>query len=310
MEVGVVTVTYGDRINYVTKLIERVDDLGVKNICVVVNGSSKRKFLNLTKNNKSKFIFNDENLGSARGFKQGMEYLKSQPDIKYLWLLDDDNFPELDALDNLLKFITNNSFDNNKDALLSFRPDRKHFSKALQENNGSHMLNGKNSALGFSLFGKKQFTDYQKEGLRVAPYGGFFFHKLLIDQIGYPNETYFLYGDDYDFTIRVSENGGAIKLVKDSVVKDLELSFHLKEKQNLTIFNTRYHNTENLDRIFYSVRNGIRFELKHMVENIVIYHTNLLIYSLIIGLLLSLSLSFKKVAVFYKGLYLGVFSKN
>ena len=309
MKVGIVTVTYGNRIKYVTKLIQSQNNASINKICVVVNGCSKDLFENLLKIKKVKFIFNPSNLGSAKGFKQGISYLKTQSNINFLWLLDDDNLPENNALEKIIYFYKNCQFNCEKDALLSYRPDRSIYLEAVKSNNGSLMLKGNNSALGFSLFANnKQFNDYQKKGLKVAPYGGLFFNKRLIDSIGYPDEKYFLYADDYDFTIRISENGGNIKLVKDSVITDLETSFHLKNNKNIAILKTRYHNTDNLDRIFYSVRNGIIFELKHMVDNKIVYYSNLSIYSLIIGILLVLYP--KKFFTFYKGVMLGIINKK
>ena len=276
MNLGVVTVTYGNRIKYLSKLISGLDSEVVKLICVIVNGSPKRLFKNFTSTKKVKFIFNSENLGSAKGYKQGIEFFKSSSDIDFLWLMDDDNLPKPNAIENLIKFHKSCNFNNEKDALLSYRPDRPNFLEAVRTNNGSIMLKGKNSALGFSLFGNNHhFSDYHKKGLKVAPYGGFFFNKNLIDKIGYPDEKYFLYGDDYDFTIRVSKNGGKIILVEDSVINDLETSFHIKNDKKNTVLKTRYHNTNNLDRIFYSVRNGIKFELKYMVDNKLFYYLNL-----------------------------------
>ena len=56
----------------------------------------------------------------------------------------------------------------------------------------------------------------------VAPYGGLFFHKKLIDIIGYPMEDLFLYQDDFEYTYRITKNGGKIYLILNSTVKDLE----------------------------------------------------------------------------------------
>lgn len=309
MNFGVVTVTYGNRIEYLSKLISGLDSEVVKLICVIVNGSPKRLFKNLSRTKKVKLIFNNENLGSAKGYKQGIEFLKSSPDIDFIWLMDDDNLPKPNAIENLIKFHKSCNFNNEKDALLSYRPDRPNFLEAVRMNNGSIMLKGKNSALGFSLIGNNDhFSNYRKKGLKIAPYGGFFFNKNLIDRIGYPDEKYFLYGDDYDFTIRVSKNGGKILLVEDSVIDDLETSFHIKNDKRNTILKTRYHNTNNLDRIFYSVRNGIKFELKHMVDNKLFYYLNLSIYSLLIGVLLVFNP--KKIRTFYKGVFNGIKNRN
>jgi len=309
MRVGVVTVTYGDRISYLTKVIERLSSLEISQICVVVNGSPKNLFLELSKFDKVNFIFNPTNSGSAKGFKQGINFLQNRTDIDYIWLLDDDNLPEIDALKNIKNYYNSITFNEEKDALLSYRPDRKVFLKAVESNNGSAMLKGKNSALGFSIFGSdKQYSDYRKGGLKVAPYGGLFFNKKIIERIGFPDETYFLYGDDYDFTIRISKGGGRIMLVKDSIINDLEVSFHLNRAKKNIFLNTRYHKTENLDQIFYSVRNGIKFELKHMADKKSLYFLNLFSYSLIIGILLILNP--KKNITFFKGVLFGILNRT
>jgi len=303
MNVGVVTVTYSNRVIYLNKIISRAFLLGIKRCCIVVNGSDKELFSELYSLENLHIIFNDENLGSATAFKQGISYLKTLNDIDYIWLLDDDNLPELDALFQLNQFIKNNSFSIQNDALLSFRPDRPIYLRSILDNNGAGMLKSKNSALGFSIFTKKnQESNYNEKGLSVAPYGGLFFHKKLIDNIGYPDESYFLYGDDFDFSIRIPNSGGKIKLVKDSILIDLEKSFHLKKKR---FYETRFHKTNNTSLIFYSVRNNIVFELNHQVSHLIIYITNLFIYSTFVSTLLIITLNLNKSYYFTKGIISG-----
>lgn len=303
LNVSIVTVTYGNRIEYLEKVIYRAIELGISKCCIVVNGSDRSFFSHLLKLENIYIIFNDDNLGSAKGFKQGIEYLYRLNTTEYIWLLDDDNLPDINALSSIDNYITHNTFLKSKDALLSYRPDRSVYLDSINNNNGAGMLKDKNSALGFSLFtNKSQIQDYSKYGLVVAPYGGLFFHKKLIDTIGYPDESYFLYGDDFDFSIRIPKMGGKIRLVKESVLIDLEKSFHLRIKK---FYETRFHNTKNNNLIFYSVRNSIVFELNHQVTSLIKYSINLLIYSLIISFLLLITLNFNKCYYFTKGIILG-----
>ncbi|MEM4965125.1 MAG: hypothetical protein QXT13_13345 [Pyrobaculum sp.] len=53
-------------------------------------------------------------------------------------------------------------------------------------------------------------------------YGGMFFHKKLIDTIGYLDERFYVYDDDIEWTYRITHKGGAIYLVLSSIVLDID----------------------------------------------------------------------------------------
>lgn len=311
MIVTAVIVTYGDRFCFLEKVIFSLIEENVDKIVVVLNGilkSSKDKIFLLQKTYPEIHLLDlGINTGSAGGFYNGIKKaIKLQTD--FIWLLDDDNKPEKEALHNLLKHTSDIAFSHQKDALLSFRKDRPLYLSAKNNNNGSLMLKEQNAALGFSVFSSKtSFSNYNKTGLKVAPYGGLFFHKDLIDKIGLPDQSYFLYGDDFDFSIRISKNNGKILLVEESEITDIEKSFHLREKK---WYQTRFHLTDNYLLIEYSVRNGIVFELSYIVKSKLNYVINLFLYSLIVSFLLLLSLEFKKTKAFLKGVFRGYAKAN
>jgi len=286
-DVCAVIVTYGDRADYFTKVIKRLNSfVYIRHIVLVnndVSGASISK-LDKLKINCDKLIVFEEgfNSGSAKGFKDGIsEALRLKTD--FIWLLDDDNLPEIDALDNLLNYWMHFSDSSNKNfALLSYRPDRKLFKKAIQIGNPNLMLGVKNSFLGFHLFDKIKNRICKEKPISnsnngfgqvsVAPYGGLFFHSSLVDIIGLPDTNYFLYGDDYDYSYRITKSGGSIFLITNSQIVDLEQSFHLK-KENEKLLSNRLIKTNSKDRIFYSIRNGITFE-QNFVTNKLIYVIN------------------------------------
>jgi GT2 family glycosyltransferase len=106
-----------------------------------------------------------------------------------------------------------------------------------------------------------------------------FFKKELLKEIGYPREEFFLYGDDHDFSYRITKAGGAIILVLDSVIHDLEVSFHLDKTASKRHINSRFFKTESRNAIYYSTRNSIVFEqnfVKHPFE----YRINRYLYLL------------------------------
>jgi|SRR5690606_23536262 len=300
MKVTVVTVTYGNRFKYLEEVVSSLLEQSIDKIFIVSNGSEINSLNQIKElandNNKIALIDLEENTGSANGFCEGIEYA-CDSGAEYLWLLDDDNKPQRESLkalkDEWARLINENT--NDSLALLSYRNDRKIYSEAINEDNPRLMLGTNNSFLGFNLFDKvkslfiktkpNKIINRDKGIVAVAPYGGLFFHRSLIAKIGLPDVNYYLYGDDYDFTYRITKNKGKIFLVKNSEIVDLEKSFHLVKGNR---FNTRYFNTDSKNRIFYSVRNGIKFE-QNFVTNKLIYLINASFYLIVVLMLFLLN---------------------
>jgi GT2 family glycosyltransferase len=299
MKYYAVIVTYGDRFRYLKQVVDSLVEQGVEKIVIISNGSDKMSLIKIKKLkselNCIHLIILDKNTGSANGFCVGIDFAhKSNAD--FIWLLDDDNYPKKDALNFLTEAWIDlaKEFENKKLALLSYRNDRKIYSDAINLGKPNLMLGSQNSFLGFDFFIRLKKTLFKTttkvltkdQGVvAVAPYGGLFFHKDLVTEIGLPDKSYFLYGDDYEYTFRITKNNGKIVLIMKSEIKDLEKSFHLIKKGG--ILNTRYFNTESKDRIFYSVRNGIIFE-QNFVSNLLIYILNSFIYLTLVFVLMLL----------------------
>lgn len=292
-KVGVVALTYGDRFNYISKSITATIELEhVAKMVVVTNGVDDSILfkLNEISQKQSKLIIHDlgYNSGSAKGFKEGITRILEE-NIEFIWLIDDDNLLQQDALNQLLKHWKLLNHENKPlFSLLSYRPDRSNYRDAIQSARPYAMLGPKDSFMGFhllkkieNLFAKQRAIN---ESIRtgkvaVAPYGGMFFRKELIEIIGLPDESFFLYADDHDFSYRITKSGGEIILILDSVLLDLEKSFHLAKQKR--ILKTRFFATDSKDVIFYSVRNNVYFE-RHFIKNRIIYNSNKLVYLIIL----------------------------
>ncbi|CDF81219.1 glycosyltransferase (GT2) [Formosa agariphila KMM 3901] len=287
MKVTVVTVTYGNRFTFLKEVIDSSLSQLVDEIIIVSNGSDEysiNQIRNLVAVNTSiKLIDLKENTGSANGFYQGLNEAYNTG-AEFIWILDDDNKPKANALSELKLFWqSNTNLKKNNTALLSYRLDRELYKKAIQSKDPFKMLGSQNSFLGFNIldkFSQKETTPLDTSinygEVSVAPYGGLFFHRKLIDTIGLPDINYYLYGDDYDYSYRISKNKGKIYLVLSSVLEDLEKSFHLKSSQKRLLSN-RFIKTDSKNKIFYAVRNGIKFE-QNFVDNKVVYILNAIIY--------------------------------
>jgi GT2 family glycosyltransferase len=283
MQITAIIVTYADRFNLLKQVIEACFKSGVSRIVVVDNDSqknSKNQLKILLEDNKSRItvLWNASNLGSAKAYKQGLQEAKKECECDYIWLLDDDNRPREKALEILKKYWINKPKD--VAALLSFRPDRAQYKQAVLEGNPNLVLGKMNSFSGFhfkqkffDFFSKKATIDEKRivGEIAYAPYGGMFFHKNIIDEIGYPNEDYFLYSDDHDWSYRITKSNKKIYLVLDSVIDDIDTSWGLIDKKSTTY--TKIKNAPSL-RVYYNVRNRMLFEKKYLISNKLVYKIN------------------------------------
>ena len=138
----VVTVTYGNRWKYLSKMLDRILEMQeFFNInIVVVDNTGHDNIVNLVKSkNKDIHIIDMHgNTGSAAGFKAGIKYAHRIICTDFVWLLDDDNLPERSSISSLLQEYENLGSDANN-AFLSMRSDRNQLKKAILEKNQSSL---------------------------------------------------------------------------------------------------------------------------------------------------------------------------
>jgi GT2 family glycosyltransferase len=106
-----------------------------------------------------------------------------------------------------------------------------------------------------------------------CPYGGLFFHRDVLDTIGYPDERLFLYSDDNEFTWRFTRKGGRLFLVPGSIVEDLDNTWRVKRDERDPFFSTYLLSLDDL-RIYYRVRNQVHFERQEWIDNRAVYALN------------------------------------
>jgi len=154
MKITAIIVTYSDRFHLLKQVLDSCFEEGVSNIIIIDNNSHKNSKIQLEKyskthKNKTFVIWNSSNLGSAKGYKQGLKEVKIRNLGDYIWLLDDDNKPRKKSLEKLKEYWNKKS--NDVKALLSYRPDRLQYRQAIIENNPNLVLGLNNSFSGFHL---------------------------------------------------------------------------------------------------------------------------------------------------------------
>lgn len=297
----VVIVTYGERYHLLERVLSSVDnEKNVQKIIIVNNGANLSLLDEKQYKTDIEIIHLECNTGSANGYNIGLKNARKS-DCEFIFILDDDNVPETGCIENLIKYYR--KFKEKKDdtfALLALREDRIDLKRVASGINPQNVFTLTNSFLGWhvkdipkkfiqKINNKYKFIKRVKyvESVKIpfAPYGGLFFHKSLLDIIGYPNPEFYLYCDDYDFTYRLTANNKSIILIPSSRIIDIDKSWFVKEKHG---FIMSFLKTDSDYRIFYSIRNRVFFETRNFIKNKYIYRINKTVLLIILFILSNL----------------------
>jgi GT2 family glycosyltransferase len=303
MSLCCVLVTYGDRAYLLEQVVnilkdeQKVTSIIIVNNCSVENSRKKIEQLQNSFPSKVRIIHLDENYGSAKGYKVGLMEAWGCEDCDFIYMLDDDNVPDENAIKVLTDVWRSTSMEEKETnlVLLSLRNDRRFFSKAAQGEKINNCFPVKNSFLGFHIFkliskiSKRMISKYHNKKKKqlldkvvvpFAPYGGLFFHKNLLDKIGLPNEEFYLYHDDTEFTYRITRSGGKIYLVTGSVVTEIDKPWFKNDKKKL--LNISYIHDGSDARVYYGVRNMVYFYYNYLNDSLLLWGLNKFVYLLIL----------------------------
>ena len=224
-----VVVTY-NRLELLKKVLERLlqfDNLEVQKIHVVNNASTDgtRDYLDCLgkTDDRLNVIHSNLNLGGAGGFKLGLEKA-IQSGADWVGLLDDDVLLDIKSIGAIRKFFSKS------DCLIGVREDLDGNlveSASLNYDLKNPMKINPNRVKLSSWY---QTREKCPEFFPVicASFEGFFISKKLVYKIGSPTGEYFIYGDDFDYSLRVNISGSRIYAVRDAVI--VRLLPYSKEK--------------------------------------------------------------------------------
>lgn len=148
-----------------------------------------------------------QNLGCSAGFAVALERLL-QTDCEWFWLLDDDATPALDALEQLAMQMTN--------------PLHVYCSAGLgAERNEAPLCWPVSYRLEQTWSPPAQFLDELPEiaEIQFSSFLGMLVNRSLVEVTGFPDSSFFLSGDDAEYSYRLRRHGARIRLVKSSHVR-------------------------------------------------------------------------------------------
>jgi GT2 family glycosyltransferase len=292
--VSIVTVTYGDRWHLLVRVLEYIEaDPKIDRVIVVDNGAHApiAALVQRACFRKAIVVGNPRNLGSAAGFKLGLETVLSY-DPQWIWLLDDDNLPDPIALDKILQSAAAlDPAERDRTAFVAFRPEY-HVAVAAGED-VRRCFPPHSSFCGFHvtdiphkiwhrILRRRPLASREipaRVALPFAPYGGLFFHRKLLESIGTPDNELVLYADDTEFSSRIVRSGGRLWLLTGAPIVDLEPPWSTKRAG--CSFEVWFTGSADF-QVFYRARNRAYFDCRVWSRNKVIYRLNRLTYLLIL----------------------------
>jgi GT2 family glycosyltransferase len=223
----------------------------------------------------------ESNTGSANGYAVGIQTALAWG-AEYLWLMDDDNAPAKGTLALLRQELSRLSAEVGVDraAVSGFRASRMKTPGNLRRNFAppSNFVGFHASQIPQKL---SRFLRPQTAGCAVAgqaidvpyaPYGGFLAHCQVFRHIGVPKTDLVLYADDWEYTMRLTKNGGRIRLVVSAVIDELEVSWNRERKQANVFLQSLVSGTD--VQVYYTFRNHVWLNRNVQCASQFIYRVN------------------------------------
>jgi rhamnopyranosyl-N-acetylglucosaminyl-diphospho-decaprenol beta-1,3/1,4-galactofuranosyltransferase len=199
----------------------------------------------------------DTNSGGAGGFYFGVKYaLENSYD--YVWLMDDDAEPELNALELLIKNIDDKKYS-------AYAP------KTLIGTKETHIL---------STFGHRGIFDYKnclpafqkginlkeyekdKCEIEMASFVGILIPISSIKKIGLPEKRFFIHHDDTEYSLRLATIG-KILMINDSLIYHKEKRQEEKIERKFLGFKKNRIKFERLWLKYFGLRNSVFIAFKY-----------------------------------------------
>ena len=212
MKVVAVTVTYNDA-EYLKKCVKALleQTTSVYKIIIVDNNSNeqnKSEIKSFYDYDKIDILELNENLGGAGGFERGVEYAKKyNPD--WFWIMDADAYPTPECLDKMLVHIKDRPNIGYLAPLI--------FGVDLQQ----YQLYHHKSVAKYLERDIPLYENYEQipsvSNIVADAFVGPLFSKEAVDSCGLPDGQLFIYGDDLEYTYRITRKFDAL-LIRDAII--------------------------------------------------------------------------------------------
>ena len=263
MKICTVVVTF-NRYELLTECLDSLLNQTYKNndILLVDNASTdgtNKKIIEDGYLNNKEIIYKrlEKNSGGAGGFYFGVKYALEN-NYDYVWLMDDDAEPELNALEFLV-----NNLDGTK--YCAYAP------KTLIGTRENHILStyGHRAIFDYKnclpAFQKDiDLKEYEKQSceIEMASFVGILIPLSSVKKIGLPEERFFIHHDDTEYSLRLVTLG-KILMINDSKIYHKEKRQEEKVERQFLGFKKNRIKFERLWLKYFGLRNSIFIALKY-----------------------------------------------
>ena len=195
-------------------------------------------------NSKIHLLENNKNLGFAKACNIGIKYALSNQDTNYVLLLNQDTVTQDNLLDRLLFWAKKMGVGAYSTKIL-FKESNRIWWIGTRIFKLSDLFKSLKLAVSYHV-SKEQEDNYfisEPEELESICGCALFLHRKLVEDVGYLDEKFFMYGEDLDYSLRVKAKGYKLYIVPGTVVyHDVNLeSEALSKDNNLKKTMSRYY---------------------------------------------------------------------
>lgn len=212
----------------------------------------------------------EENLGGAGGFYEGIKYVSQGIKEKYdwIWIMDDDTIPNSEALEEMVKSIS--EFQRLNVGKISYLASSVYGPKNEPMNVPG--LYTKPTSNGYSDW----YMTLEQSLIRIstATFVSILINIKAIDKVGYPLKEYFLWGDDMEYTNRLTSYYGNAYLCGKSKVlhkrnnaKAISIE-HEDNKNRIDLFGFYYRNILTNYKMYYGKNKALKVLISFEIKSI------------------------------------------
>ncbi|CAJ1226833.1 glycosyl transferase [Levilactobacillus zymae] len=252
-----IVVTY-NRINKLKECLSNLLSMNLKHIFIVNNASTDGTLdylMQIEAKNEKVIVKNlRKNIGGAGGFNTGLKMFLENSNSNYVWLMDDDTVPNMNALTKL-------------EVGLSAVPEKNRGFAVGQ----TYWTDGSLAVMNKPLISSKKADKKSVRYVDEASFVAILIYRNAVLTVGLPIRDFFIWGDDVEYTRRLISNGYLGVQVLDAKI------IHKMAANNSTNIVHENNNVGRISRYYYDFRNrvylsrelGYRRLLKTLVGRIV-----------------------------------------
>ena len=209
MKIIAVVITY-NRLELLKECIAAIkDQTRTADEIVVINNSSTDGTDDWLKQQQVIRIFTQPNRGGSWGFMEGIKQAWKLSG-NWIWVMDDDTIPYTDALQNLVNAVELAAQQNDRFGFLG--------SRVVWKNGELHLMNKQQETI--NPQGYSNLSLYLSNNIIPVNYNSFvsiLINSEAVQKTGLPIKEFFIWNDDFEYTIRILKHGFKGALVNNSL---------------------------------------------------------------------------------------------